>query len=415
MNDALTFHCPHCGADNSASDGARTCHACKQPFAAAPVPPSPPSPPSPSVVNGVADTSAAALPRGTEIGGYRIERELGRGGSGVVYLAVQTSRARTVALKVLPRQLAADAEFRWRFERSAPALGGLKHPHIVEHLDRGVAGDCVYLVMEYVDGVSLRCLQLDGKLAPEQALQIVAQLCAALDHAHDQGVVHLNIKPENILLDADGQVKVSDFGLARIIHGETSAQSQLHSPLPLSPSEYRAPEQRESGRSVDQRADIFSVGVIFYELLTGVLPLGRFPEPSKKVKLDTRLDDVILKSLEMEPDRRYQRAQQFLTDVETIASTYGTRTRGRFPAAPGGSAPPGACFDVKGGRRIEIGPTGVKVYEPPPAPAASPDAPMAVPNAGSGSREYQLLVAIALVLALTPPLMIFLLIMFLYY
>jgi predicted Ser/Thr protein kinase len=406
MNEASTFHCPHCGAGNPASEGVLTCHACHKQFEPARVEtvaqPASQADAEPATESSAANADAgfAVLPRGVELGGYRIEREIGRGGMGVVYLGIQKSLDRRVAVKVLPKRLADDPKFRIRFEREALALATLNHANIVQIIDRGIAGDIFYLVMEYVDGVSLRRLQLDGKLPAEQALAIVPQICTALEYAHGKGIVHRDIKPENILLTTDGQVKITDFGLARIVHGDASVQEQrlTHTNVLMGTPEYMAPEQRERARTVDHRADIFSLGVIFYEMLTGELPLGRFQVPSKKVALDVRLDEVILKSLEKEPDLRYQRAQQLSKDVEGIASTYGSKSEPASAAIPAGApivmpesaraaskrvSTLSACFQLKDGRRIEVGPRGVRVFEPAPAVAPQPIAPGPVPQPSS--------------------------------
>ncbi len=398
MSDANTFHCPHCGAGNPASEGVLTCHACARQFEPARVE-TVPQPVSQSGEAPVENNEAPGLARGADLGGYLIESEIGRGGMGVVYLGVQKSLERKVAVKVLPKRLAADSKFRTRFEREALALATLNHHNIVQIIDRGISGDTFYLVMEYVEGVSLRRLQLDGKLKPEQALAIVPQICAALEYAHGKGLVHRDIKPENILLTTDGHVKITDFGLARMIHGEMSLPEQrlTHTHVLMGTPEYMAPEQRERAKTVDHRADIFSLGVIFYEMLTGELPIGRFQVPSKRVEVDVRLDEVILKSLEKEPDMRYQRARMLSKDVEGIASTYSSKHEAvAAPAAQPAAAPAipfpskvpsatpsitaapeasperervsrlAACFQLKNGRRIEVGPNGVRVFEPAP-------------------------------------------------
>lgn len=252
---------------------------------------------------------------------FEILSFIGKGGMGAVYKARQPALDRLIALKVLPPAVASDPGFAERFTREARALARLSHPNIVVVYDFGKAGDLHYLVMEFVDGTNLREVERGGKLSPEQALAIVPQICEALQFAHNEGIVHRDIKPENLLLDKKGRLKIADFGIAKILNvpagkaGLTGAKEIMGTP------HYMAPEQIERPQAVDHRADIYSLGVVFYEMLTGELPLGKFAPPSKKVLVDVRLDDVVLHSLEKEPSRRYQQASQVKTDVETIAGT----------------------------------------------------------------------------------------------
>jgi serine/threonine protein kinase len=255
---------------------------------------------------------------------------IGKGGMGAVYQARQPALNRFVALKVLPPAAAGDPGFAERFNREARALAQLNHPNIVAVHDFGKAGPLHYLVMEFVDGTNLREVERAGRLSPEQALAIVPQICTALQFAHDEGVVHRDIKPENILLDKRGRVKITDFGIAKIMGMESDAASLTGARDVIGTPHYMAPEQVEKPRTVDHRADIYSLGVVFYEMLTGELPLGKFQPPSKKVQIDVRLDEVVLHALAKEPERRYQQASQVKTAVETIATT---------PPASGGPAP----------------------------------------------------------------------------
>jgi len=246
---------------------------------------------------------------------------LGRGGMGVVYKARQPRLNRLVALKILARDKEQDTRFTERFTREAQALARLNHPNIVAVHDFGEIGGHCYLVMEFVDGLNLRQLLQAGKMPPEQALTIVPKICEALQYAHDQGVVHRDIKPENILLDKSGRVKIADFGIAKMLGDEAGQQTLTGAKDAVGTPHYMAPEQIEKPLTVDHRADIYSLGVVFYEMLTGELPLGKFQPPSKKVQIDVRLDEVVLHALEKEPERRYQQAKQVKTDVETIAAT----------------------------------------------------------------------------------------------
>jgi tRNA A-37 threonylcarbamoyl transferase component Bud32 len=248
---------------------------------------------------------------------------IGQGGMGAVYKARQPKLDRLVALKVLTPQTSDDPGFAERFTREARALARLSHPGIVSVHEFGQKAKLHYLVMEYVDGPNLREIQKAGRLSPRQALQIIPQICAALQFAHDEGVVHRDIKPENVLLDQKGQIKIADFGLAKIMGTERSNFTLTESNHVMGTAHYMAPEQVEHPQDVDHRADIYSLGVVVYEMLTGELPLGRFQPPSKKVQLDVRLDEVVLRSLAKEPGRRYQHANQVKTDVETIVATPG--------------------------------------------------------------------------------------------
>ncbi len=245
---------------------------------------------------------------------------IGQGGMGAVYRARQKMLDRVVALKVLPFQVGIDPAFEERFTREARALARLTHPQIVMIFDFGQADQYYYFLMEYVDGINLRqAIGEPNRLTPEQALAIVPQVCEALQYAHDQGIVHRDIKPENVLLDKQGNVKIADFGLAKLLGQEKNHLHLTGTQQVMGTPHYMAPEQMEKPQSVDHRADIYSLGVVFYELLTGELPLGRFAPPSQKADINARLDDVVLRSLEKEPAQRYQHASDVKTAVEAAA------------------------------------------------------------------------------------------------
>lgn len=268
---------------------------------------------------------------------------VGRGGMGMVYKARQRHLNRLVALKILMPTIARDPAFAERFAREARAMAMLSHAHIVVVHDFGearwallsqasgaeqpAAQECplYYFVMEFVDGLTLRQLLNAGKIAPQEALAIVPQICEALQYAHDKGVVHRDIKPENILIDRAGQVKIADFGLAKLMDQDARDFSITGEGQVMGTPYYMAPEQTERPRNVDHRADIYALGVVFYQMLTGELPLGRFAPPSRKVQVDVRLDEVVLRALEKEPELRFQQASDVKTEVEKIASTPGQR------------------------------------------------------------------------------------------
>ena len=257
---------------------------------------------------------------------------LGRGGMGVVYKARQKSLGRMVALKLLAPERVADAMFGQRFTHEAQALAALNHPSIVAIYDFGQipAGadsqlPLFYLLMEFVDGVNLRQAMKAGRFTPEQALAIVPPVCEALQYAHEHGIVHRDIKPENLLLDKEGRVKIADFGIAKMLQAE-GADVGLAESQPAGTPQYMAPEQK-AHRATDHRADIYSLGVVLYELLTGELPADKIQPPSRKVQIDVRLDEIVLRALETTPELRYQTAGEFRTQVETVAAPSATKPR----------------------------------------------------------------------------------------
>jgi serine/threonine protein kinase len=237
---------------------------------------------------------------------YEIQALISRGGMGAVYRARQLSLDRVVAIKLLPFHLCVREDFAERFRREAAALAKLNHPNIVSVHDFGHADDGhFFMVMEFVEGSDLAMrLRTGGPLPPDEALGIVRQVCDALHYAHQQGVVHRDIKPANILLQPAGRVKVSDFGIAQFAHEEAAGNLTLTGTL-LGTPDYTAPEQLVQKGPVDQRADIFSVAVMLYEMLTGQLPRGVFRPVSEFVPAARRLDAVLTRAMQSEPDRRY--------------------------------------------------------------------------------------------------------------
>ncbi len=242
---------------------------------------------------------------------------------GVVYRVRQVSLDRVVALKLLPPSISDDPAFADRFMREAKTMARLDHPNIVRVHEFGETEGRYYLVMEYVDGSNLRQVMEGGGLVPKEALAIVPQVCDALQYAHDRGVVHRDIKPENVLIDRTGRVKITDFGLAKLVQHDPRDKTLTAVGQVMGTPQYMAPEQYKSPQDVDHRADIYSLGVVFYEMLTGDVPMGRFDPPSEKVEVDVRLDEVVLRTLEKERERRYQRVDAVGTEVTSIVDTPG--------------------------------------------------------------------------------------------
>ncbi len=253
--------------------------------------------------------------------GYSVETLIGRGGMGAVYRATQNSLKRRVAIKLLPAELTeADPDFAERFRAEAEIMATLDHPNIVTIHDFGrTHAGHFFIVMEFVEGTDLHQLIRHGRLELPQALSVVSQVCGALEFAHGKGCIHRDIKPANILVKADGTVKVGDFGIAKMVAGADAATA--FTGTCMGTPFYSAPEQLRGGH-VDHRADIFSLGVMLYEMLTGQLPTGHFQPPSKKVPLDERVDGVVLRAMADDPDRRYPTATAVRTEVDNIRSPH---------------------------------------------------------------------------------------------
>lgn len=267
-----------------------------------------------------------------------IQSLLGQGGMGAVYRVRQKSLGRDAALKVLSLDADADPAFGERFSREAQLLASLDHPNIVAVYGAGKAGPFWFLLMELVEGASLRQLIAARELDPRSALSIVGQICDALQAAHDRGVVHRDIKPENVIVTRKGAAKILDFGLAKLVgQGPRTGHTLTETGQVMGTVRYMAPEQWERPLSVDHRADIYSLGVVLYELLTNELPMGRFPLPSQKAAVSSNVDQIVLKSLEKEPAQRYQHASDVRADV-TRAAAAAPSTGIPKPAVAGTSA-----------------------------------------------------------------------------
>lgn len=248
---------------------------------------------------------------------------LGRGGMGIVYKARQKELGRLVALKLLPPERVVDSQFAERFRREAQALASLTHPNIVAIHDFGQTNGLFFLLMEFVDGVNLRQAMNAGRFTPDQALAIVPPVCEALQFAHEHGIVHRDIKPENLLLDKRGHVKIADFGIAKIL-GQDAASADIFESQPAGTPQYMAPEQTQPG-SADHRTDIYSLGVVLYEMLTGELPESRLQPPSRRIQVDVRIDQIVLRALEKSPEMRFNTADEFRISVETAIRSDGSQ------------------------------------------------------------------------------------------
>ncbi|MDA0282025.1 MAG: protein kinase [Planctomycetota bacterium] len=334
QESAPEMTCPRCGAEVDAAVASGMCPTCllKQAAlgtAADSIPATPWTPPS---VEEIA----------SEFDQLEIMELIGHGGMGAVYKARQKSLSRLVALKILAPQHADNSDFADRFSREGTILAEVNHPNIVTVHDFGRAGDFYFLLMEFVDGVNLRQAMTAGRLTPKQALAIVPPICEALQFAHDRGIVHRDIKPENLLLDKAGRIKIADFGIARMLRTDavaipltevgdavvagaseagTTNPKELTRDAVLGTPKYMAPEQREQPTEVDHRADIYSLGVVLYEMLTGELPDATFLPPSRRVEIDVRLDEIVMRALEQNLKLRYGNATEFRNEVETVVRT----------------------------------------------------------------------------------------------
>ena len=316
---------------------------------------------------------------------WKVQRLLGRGGMGAVYLMHQPELDRSVAVKLLPLEACREERQVERFRREARTLAKLHHPNIVALHEAGVtpAGH-FFFVMEYVDGLPLSQLIAAENVAVPRAIEIVRQVCDALAVAHAAGVVHRDIKPSNILIDQHGQVKVADFGLARWEQPGTEGALELsQTGMFMGTAAYAAPEQARDAARADHRADLYSLGVLLYEMLTGELPRGVFQPPSRKSGSDARLDDVVQRALQERPEDRYQAASDFKKDVTSVQNIAPS-------AAPSGSrkwlwALPIAAVVILG-IWLATRPPAATVPTPPistlaVAPATSPEVPPTPPPA----------------------------------
>src|SRR5213596_1736947 len=266
-------------------------------------------------------------------GRYRIIRKLGAGGMANVYLAEDQELGRRVAIKILDDRHAADNSFIERFRREAKNAAGLSHPNIVSIYDRGEAEGTYYIAMEYLDGRSLKELVVArGPLPIPDAIDATRQVLHALRFAHRKGVVHRDIKPHNVMADADGRLKVTDFGIARAGASQMTEAGSI-----IGTAQYLSPEQAR-GAAVDQRSDLYSVGIVLYELLTGTVPfngetpveiamrhLSDTPRPPSVLRpeIPPDLDMVVLRALAKNPEDRFQTAEEMDAELDRVAAGTG--------------------------------------------------------------------------------------------
>jgi len=249
-----------------------------------------------------------------QIGDYVVLERISHGNIAQVYKAHQTSLKRIVAVKVLTESAALEPAIIRRFEQETLILGQLRHPNIVHAIDSGMDRNRCYFVMDFVDGTNLKKVLADDNYSLGAGINIVVQVLKALEYAHSSGVIHKDIRPSNILIDKNGLVLLADFGIAQMIDNERLAQTRSN--LAKGRINYRSPEQLLRFREIDQTTDIFSIGVILYEITTGEKPVGWFRQPSEiNPEIPRNLDNVILKCLQIDPQDRYQTVEDLRTSL----------------------------------------------------------------------------------------------------
>ena len=292
-------------------------------------------------------------------GRYRLLEQVGVGGMAIVYRAVDENTNHFVAVKLLRPDLANDADYVTRFQREAEAASKMTHHNIVNLTDVGLDGENRFLVMEYVSGKTLKqVIQEKGRLSPRAATQITIRILSALQHAHENGIIHRDIKPQNILVNNEGHIKVADFGIARMANASTLTRGDVV----MGSVHYFSPEQA-SGQNADERSDIYSVGVVLYEMLTGRVPfdgdnqvaiamqhIHNRPVPIEQLAPDVpaSLNAVCMKALAKNPVYRYQSAKEMASDLRLVMD---------------GKIRPPANTEVTGGYRLMPGETGEKLTD----------------------------------------------------
>jgi serine/threonine-protein kinase len=238
-----------------------------------------------------------------QLEGYSKLLKIGEGGMAYVYRGIQESLQRPVAIKLLINDLSRDEEARRRFDRESYIIARLTHPNIIHVIDRGISADEMpYFVMEYVEGVDLGTASKINEISHTDKIDIIIQLLKALAYAHQNNVIHRDIKPENILIDENGNVKILDFGIAQFYEEKREVTNQTTSGTVMGTYNYMSPEQRESSDNVTERSDLYSIGVVMYELFTGKIPTGVFPELFRlNTEIEPELNQLILSCLNQDP------------------------------------------------------------------------------------------------------------------
>lgn len=252
-------------------------------------------------------------------GRYLADSIVGQGGMGVVYRGIQVNLNRPIAIKLLRCGDGAAYAFEDRFRREAIAMAQLTHPNIVAIYDYDrIDDDYLFFVMEFVEGTDLAEIMRTGGMTPQLALLLLPQICNALEYAHSRGIVHRDIKPANIMVTRRGEVKVTDFGLAKKFDQINSFVTMTN--MIMGTPEYAAPEQVDAHREVDHRADIYALGVMIYQMLTGQLPRGAWQPPSSKPGVDRRLDAIVIKAMMHDRNQRYQSVTEMRRAIEDITN-----------------------------------------------------------------------------------------------
>src|SRR4051794_35676544 len=323
------------------------------------------------------------LEAGTVVDGrYSIISRLGSGGMADVYCAQDLQLGRKVALKLLYRRFAEDEQFVERFKREASAAAGLQHPHVVGVYDRGEYDGTYYIAMEYLEGRSLKqVVQEEGPLDPERAIDLLVQILRASRFAHQRGVIHRDIKPHNVIVDDEGRVKVTDFGIARAGASDMTETGSI-----MGTAQYLSPEQAQ-GHAVSAQSDLYAIGIVLYELLAGRVPfdgdspvtialkqVSELPIPPSAFNpsVPPELDAIVLRALEKDPARRFADAEEMIAELEALRERLAAIPAGQstavFGAVPEGGEPTGptALVGAPPSPPTDEDYAGVYPAEPPP-------------------------------------------------